>query len=345
MTEFRPLVSVLIPVFNGENHLKECVESAVRQTYRPLEIIVSDNASTDGTWNLCRALADQYTEVRISQNNENIGPVRNWQRCVELAQGSFGKFLYADDLLAPNYISETIHYLDDPEIGFVFTAGAGGFSPDDTMPYHEWRPGISSSRQFILERGNERDESRLPVSPVAAIFRMSDLRKNIVLEFRHSTLQGMDRHGAGPDLLTYLLTAEAYPKVAHVPEPLAFFRARKNSLTAQHGRGALEIFYELAAVDVLFEQFGNATAAEMLSRMWIREIIRNRRWTSFREFIAKRELTFPVESCYSCCLRETGRESLKWAATTWMKCVLRLRSLLGVRPMRPWTGMLESTGA
>ena len=61
--------------------LADCLKSALAQTCGDLEVVVVDNASTDGTWEVCREFAPVDSRVRIFRNPENIGPVRNWQRC------------------------------------------------------------------------------------------------------------------------------------------------------------------------------------------------------------------------------------------------------------------------
>src|SRR5579872_5687154 len=95
-----PLVSIIVPVYNRRRLLAECLESALDQTWRDMEVVVVDNASTDGTWDVCRAFARADSRVRIFRNPENIGPVRNWQRCFREAEGRFGKLLFSEDVLS-----------------------------------------------------------------------------------------------------------------------------------------------------------------------------------------------------------------------------------------------------
>lgn len=88
------LVSVVIPVYNGERYLVAAIKSVLAQTYTPLEVIVIDDGSTDGTASLAGGYADAVRYVR--QENQGTSAARN--HGVQLAQGEFIAFLDADDL-------------------------------------------------------------------------------------------------------------------------------------------------------------------------------------------------------------------------------------------------------
>src|SRR2546423_8587516 len=90
-----PLVSVCIPTFNGARWIKESLNSALAQSYRPLEIIIIDDASTDETVKVLRSFKDD--RIRLFVNEQRLGLACNWNRCVELARGEFIKFLFQDD--------------------------------------------------------------------------------------------------------------------------------------------------------------------------------------------------------------------------------------------------------
>lgn len=125
--EAGPLISVIIPVYNGEAFLAEAVESIRRQSYEPLEIIIVDDGSTDGT----RSVVEGFgREVRyIHQANSGIGAARN--RGVELARGSLFAFLDADDLWTEDKLSLQMAALgNDPGLDMVFGHVEQFVSPD-----------------------------------------------------------------------------------------------------------------------------------------------------------------------------------------------------------------------
>ncbi len=118
-----PLVSICIPTYNGEKFIKAAIKSALSQTYPYLEIIISDDNSTDKTIEIARALQPENSEInyRIILHR-NYGLVGNFNFCISEAKGKYIKFLLQDDLLAPNCIEELVKLAEqDPEIGLVFS--------------------------------------------------------------------------------------------------------------------------------------------------------------------------------------------------------------------------------
>src|SRR5918992_3658533 len=93
----RQLISVMIGVYNTERYLAEAIESVFAQTYRPLELIVVDDGSTDASGEVARSYADRLHYHR--QENAGNGAARN--RAVELASGELFAFLDADDRFLP----------------------------------------------------------------------------------------------------------------------------------------------------------------------------------------------------------------------------------------------------
>jgi glycosyltransferase involved in cell wall biosynthesis len=92
-----PLISCIVPVYNGERFLAEALDSILAQTYRPLEILLSDDGSTDGTPEVAARYAKQIRYLK----HANAGPGAARNRGLELAQGEFVALLDADDLWHP----------------------------------------------------------------------------------------------------------------------------------------------------------------------------------------------------------------------------------------------------
>jgi len=239
-------VSILIPVYNRENLIEESIQSALNQTYQNIEVIVVDNKSTDNTWNILQRLASQDSKVKIFQNEANIGPVKNWKRCIDEATGEYGKILWSDDLISYDFLEKTLPFLINYEdIGFVFT-GTEIFidkTNQKSDAYFIGESGIYESDKYIngaLFRGN------YPVSPGCALFRMADLRKNLLIDIPNKIKSDFAMHAIGNDLLIFLLTAYHYPKFAFVNKKCAFFRAHVGSISIQSDKGKLPLHYDVA---------------------------------------------------------------------------------------------------
>jgi glycosyltransferase involved in cell wall biosynthesis len=115
--EENPLVSVVIPVFNGEKYLAEAIETALAQTHRPIEVIVVDDGSTDGS----REIAASFgAPVGHSfQPHHGLGAARN--HGIEKARGSFCAFLDSDDLWVKDKLARQLAvFRDHPDIDMVF---------------------------------------------------------------------------------------------------------------------------------------------------------------------------------------------------------------------------------
>ena len=118
-----PLVSIGLPVYNGERFLAQAIESALAQTYEQLELIISDNGSTDATEQICRRYAAQDSRVQYHRIEKNLGAAWNFNRVVELARGPYFKWLAHDDLITPSYVEDCVRVLEaDPSVVLVCTA-------------------------------------------------------------------------------------------------------------------------------------------------------------------------------------------------------------------------------
>lgn len=98
----RPLVSILIPTYNRADYLGEAIDSALSQTYKDIEIVVHDDASTDDTPLLLKKYSDK--RLRIIRTEDNHGMLGGWNYIVGLARGQYIKFLASDDLLDPDCV-------------------------------------------------------------------------------------------------------------------------------------------------------------------------------------------------------------------------------------------------
>lgn len=117
-----PLVSVCIPVRNGGQFIKDALDSIVNQDYKNIEIIVSDNASTDKTPDIVRGYTQRYG-VKYYRSENYLGAAEyNFNRCLELATGELISIYHADDTYNPDIISRSVEVLNKyKNVGAVFT--------------------------------------------------------------------------------------------------------------------------------------------------------------------------------------------------------------------------------
>jgi len=108
-----PLLSVGLPVYNGEKYLAQAIEAILAQTFRDFELIISDNGSTDATATICQKFVKNDSRVRYSRNSENLGVAANYNRTVHLARGEFFRWATYDDLMAPELFEKCIEVLEE----------------------------------------------------------------------------------------------------------------------------------------------------------------------------------------------------------------------------------------
>jgi glycosyltransferase involved in cell wall biosynthesis len=239
------LVSILIPVYNRENFIEETIKSALNQTYNNIEVIVVDNKSTDKTWSILENFSKFDNRIKIFQNDFNIGPVKNWMECIKKAHGVYGKILWSDDLISPDFLEKTVPYLSEKTVGFVFSQ-AKIFEESIEKGISVFNVGKTSiyNSEFFIE--NSLIGETFPVSPGCALFRMKDLKKNLLIDIPNKIGSDFKNHAIGNDLLIFLITASQYPKFAFISEDLSFFRNHGESITRYTDSVKLKMLYNIS---------------------------------------------------------------------------------------------------
>ena len=106
------LVSIGVPVYNGGKSLANALDDLSRQTYDPIEILISDNASTDSTRDICESAAQNDPRITYHRNETNIGPAANFFRVMSLARGEYFMWAAHDDHWEPRFVSANVDVLE-----------------------------------------------------------------------------------------------------------------------------------------------------------------------------------------------------------------------------------------
>lgn len=124
MSPSSPLVTVGLPVYNGERFIARTIQSLRAQSFGDFELLVSDNASTDGTVRVVRELAERDPRIRLFEQPCNRGVARNWNFLAHKASGRYLKWTSASDLYAPTFLATCIDALEqasDASLAFTWT--------------------------------------------------------------------------------------------------------------------------------------------------------------------------------------------------------------------------------
>lgn len=108
----KTLVSIGMPVYNGEKYIGKALDSLIKQDYENFELIISDNASTDGTWEICREYAARDPRIRLHRNEKNLGARINFDVVLQLARGRYFMWAAADDYWYAQFVSALAGELD-----------------------------------------------------------------------------------------------------------------------------------------------------------------------------------------------------------------------------------------
>jgi glycosyltransferase involved in cell wall biosynthesis len=110
-------VAIGLPVYNGDNYLAAAIESILAQSYGDFDFLISDNASTDGTEEICRAYAKRDPRIRYVRQAQNVGAAANYNLLVPMTDSPYFKWAAHDDLLAPGCLAACVDVLDsDPTV-------------------------------------------------------------------------------------------------------------------------------------------------------------------------------------------------------------------------------------
>lgn len=224
-------VSIVIPTFNRSDYLKNCIESAIKQTYQ-CEIVVCDHGSTDDTPKMIEQFSDKVKYIRREQD---YGVHFCWLEGVLNATSDYIHLNYDDDWIEPTFIEECMDLFHN-DVGFVFS-NAKIYSEDENKFLYNLfdffgETGIVSSKSIA------KFSSKSLISPGCVIFRKDYLLNNLFIG--DIPFSNFHYKGVGPDLLFSLMATLDYKNFGFVKSPLAIFRSHKGSITIDASKDELK---------------------------------------------------------------------------------------------------------
>jgi glycosyltransferase involved in cell wall biosynthesis len=223
MSDNAPTVTVGLPVYNGGQHVAQCLDSWLAQEFEDFEVIVSDNASEDGTEAICREYASRDPRIRYHRNASNLGAAANTNRVFGLASGKYFKLSGHDDWFSPKLLSHCVEVLEN--------------RPDVVVCY--WLETIVDSRDDVLRAYDE--SQRFAVDSPRASERFHEWLWSFVSGARGDPIYGMIRtevtrtvrplYPGFQSNFVYLAELSLQGPWHTVPEHLAFRRANTARVT------------------------------------------------------------------------------------------------------------------
>ncbi|HEY9601350.1 MAG TPA: glycosyltransferase family 2 protein [Allocoleopsis sp.] len=210
MCSYPPRISIGMPVYNGERFIREALDSILAQTFKDFEVIISDNASTDGTQDICESYAQRDERVHYYRHEQNRGAAWNFNYVVQAARGEYFKWAAHDDFCAPTFLEGCLKVLDNNPTA-VLCQSKTIFTKTDGQFWWEGR----SLAQLDSEQPSERFQAALAAFWCLEVFGL----------LRHDALKKTSLIAPyyGSDKLL-LVELSLMGRFKEIPEPLFFRR-------------------------------------------------------------------------------------------------------------------------
>jgi glycosyltransferase involved in cell wall biosynthesis len=215
-----PRLTIGLPVYNAERLLPRALDSLLAQDFEDFELIISDNASTDGTRELCASYAAKDARIRVVRNDRNVGVFPNFNQVVKLARGEYFKWAAHDDWCDPRFVGRCVEVLDgNPEVVLCHT--------QSTQVDEEGNPLVVNFRPLDVRAPSPEERFRTviwspgAVYPIYGVIRTQALRRS-----------GLFRSHSGADRVL-IAELSLLGQIWQVPE-LLFFDS--NTVSARDDR-------------------------------------------------------------------------------------------------------------
>lgn len=182
-----PTLGIGLPVYNGERYLRQALDSLLEQSFTDYELVILDNASTDGTAAIALEYGARDGRIRYHRNAENIGAARNFNLAFELTSGRYFKWAADDDLIQPSFLERCVAALED-EPRSVLAYAKARIIDERGEPVVDYDPGFSTD----AARAGVRFASMLTEHKCFQIFGV--IRRDALQQTR---LIGLHAHGDG----------------------------------------------------------------------------------------------------------------------------------------------------
>jgi glycosyltransferase involved in cell wall biosynthesis len=176
MTERAPLVSVGLPVYNGERYLAQALDAILAQDLEDFEVVVSDNASEDATGEIVKAHAASDPRIRYHRNDRNVGLTRNFNRVFELSRGKYFKWTAHDDWHPKETLRVCTEVLEGDPSAVLCASAVAVIDEDDTV-LEEWHPSVDLRAPEPQLRLHRLLWSMGETHPLFAVMRSDALRR------------------------------------------------------------------------------------------------------------------------------------------------------------------------
>ena len=217
-----PKISIIIPVYNVEKYLKDCLDSCINQTLQDIEIIIIDDCGSDGSMDIARQYALKDNRIKIIKNSQNMGPFATRNYGASQANGEYLLFLDSDDFLDPKACEIALNSAKDGHYDIV------------TFGSHYWSDEASEFAKFdpiSFENGDEFGNWLFRSKNISWNLCFRLIKRDIYLLNLDFLTQGKSRLIMAEDMLAMFAIFSSARCLVFIPDMLYYYRYNPNSST------------------------------------------------------------------------------------------------------------------
>ena len=245
----RPLISIVVPIYNVEKYLERCLNSLIQQTLKSIEIILVDDESPDNCPQLCDKYAEWDSRIKvIHKKNEGLGFARN--SGMQIATGEYITFVDSDDFVALDTYERLYSVAKLKDLDICYFRFCRYYEDGTIKPMNDWNKEEyfltkNDVQKFFLEMVGPKPEEKIDIkysmSVCKAIFKLDILKVNN-LQFVS------ERNVASEDLIFHLDLAPYINKIGYLPMPYYYYYVNPSSISTSYSEEKYQRLLKLAKI-------------------------------------------------------------------------------------------------
>lgn len=234
------LVSIIVPVYNSNRYIEECVSSVLAQTYTHWELLLIDDGSQDSTKDVCMRLREQDSRIYLfCQEHKGVSSARNTG--IEKAKGKYLFFLDSDDMIHPALI-EVLYELMEERRADVGTEVLNRISNDRFPVCHDWKPDMENMQKSIYLKNSDALHAFIWRAPEVSL---SSIGGKMILHNALKTVKFDERLSNGEDTLFIYQMLTAGADVVFLPHGLYYYRRHEDSVSRRYSVESIQSRYRV----------------------------------------------------------------------------------------------------
>jgi glycosyltransferase involved in cell wall biosynthesis len=249
-----PLVSVFLPTYNQEEYIGEAIESALKQDYENIEIVIGDDHSQDGTWEIVTKYTNNYSEkITAFRNEKNLGVTENFNKLLQKCEGKYIAFHAGDDIFSESKINTQVDLMEDDNSVVLCYHNTECFDKENDHSKFYWNSRSKASRPVVGKCENVAKEVVRTGNRFIAATSVMARRDSIPNEGFNEKIPV-----ASDWLMWFEICARNSGKVKYINECLGKYRMHENNVSNSKKDIKQDKFVTLAIIEARYPKYRDA---------------------------------------------------------------------------------------